>query len=306
MAKESPVSLKNLTVLGKEHLPAGGGFLILPGQLSFIDMMRLAKLLEGREIVYLVEQGVAHQPLVSLHLEKENVHAMAIVPHATNADSYRSAIAEAAKTGAVIVYLPAEAAALPAPLTTVPGVKLEFLLKAGIPVVPLHVMQKKEAALPIERRYGEDETIFAFGMALHGPEANLASYQESMYQLSEQSFASAPGLDLSLGYAMLLGLKKHGTSNFVVDGKDDKTLRYDKVLAAALALSKIVKSSTSKKRVGIILPPGLGGLLCNLAVLFAGKVPVNLNFTAGRAAIDSAIRQGEIDRFLTADIFVRK
>uniref|UniRef100_UPI003785328B AMP-binding protein n=1 Tax=Prosthecobacter sp. TaxID=1965333 RepID=UPI003785328B len=29
-------------------------------------------------------------------------------------------------------------------------------------------------------------------------------------------------------------------------------------------------------------------------------------FTAGRAAIDSSIRQGQIDRFLTADIFVRK
>jgi acyl-[acyl-carrier-protein]-phospholipid O-acyltransferase/long-chain-fatty-acid--[acyl-carrier-protein] ligase len=38
----------------------------------------------------------------------------------------------------------------------------------------------------------------------------------------------------------------------------------------------------------------------------AGKIPVNLNFTAGRAAIESAIRRGEIDRFLTADIFVRK
>jgi len=58
--------------------------------------------------------------------------------------------------------------------------------------------------------------------------------------------------------------------------------------------------------VAVILPPGIGGLISNLAVLFAGKVPVNLNFTAGRAAIDSAIRRGEIDRFLTADIFVRK
>jgi hypothetical protein len=46
--------------------------------------------------------------------------------------------------------------------------------------------------------------------------------------------------------------------------------------------------------------------MCNIAVVLAGKIPVNLNFTAGRAAIDSAIRRGEIDRFLTADIFVRK
>ena len=45
----------------------------------------------------------------------------------------------------------------------------------------------------------------------------------------------------------------------------------------------------------------IGGLMCNVAVIMAGKIPVNLNFTAGRTAIDSAIKRGEIDRFLTAD-----
>jgi acyl-[acyl-carrier-protein]-phospholipid O-acyltransferase/long-chain-fatty-acid--[acyl-carrier-protein] ligase len=306
MATESPVSLKHLTVLGKEHIPAVGGFLVLPGQLTYIDLMRLESLLGGREIVYLFEQGAALEPMVTLHLEKENVHAMAIVPHATDAAAYRSAVGEAAKAGAVIIYLPAQAATLVAPLTTVPGTKLEFLLKAGVPVLPLHIMRRMDSALPIERTYRENEIVFAFGPVLHGPDATLSSYQESMFVLSEQAFSTHPALEMSLGYAVLQGLKKHGTRNYVVDGKDDKTLRFDKVLAASIALSKVVKKSTSKKRVGIILPPGLGGLMCNLAVLFAGKIPVNLNFTAGRPAIESAIRQGDIDRFLTADIFVRK
>ena len=51
---------------------------------------------------------------------------------------------------------------------------------------------------------------------------------------------------------------------------------------------------------------GLGATIANLGLVLANKVPVNLNFTAGRPAIESAIRRGEIDRFLTADIFVRK
>jgi acyl-[acyl-carrier-protein]-phospholipid O-acyltransferase/long-chain-fatty-acid--[acyl-carrier-protein] ligase len=68
----------------------------------------------------------------------------------------------------------------------------------------------------------------------------------------------------------------------------------------------VVRRETSQQRVGVILPPGVGGLICNLAVLFAGKIPVNLNFTAGRAAVESAIKRSGIDRFLTADIFVRK
>ena len=187
-----------------------------------------------------------------------------------------------------------------------PGTKLEFLFKADVPVLPLQVMLKEEATTPVGPRHDADDRIFAFGALLQGEDVNLAAYQESMLKLSEQAFSSSPALDMHLAYAVLRGLKKHGTSNYVVDGKDERTLRYDKVLAAAMALSRVVKRETSKRRVAIILPPGIGGLICNLAVLFAGKVPVNLNFTAGRAAIDSAIRRGELDRFLTADIFVRK
>ena len=43
-----------------------------------------------------------------------------------------------------------------------------------------------------------------------------------------------------------------------------------------------------------------------MAVVLAGKTPVNINFTASRTAIESAIRQADIDKFLTADLLVRK
>ncbi len=280
--------------------------MVLPARLGYFDLMRLEALLGGREVVYLIEQGAAHDAELKAHLEKESVQAMAIVPHATEPAAYRSAVREALKGGAVIIYLPATAASVCAPITSVPGNRLEFLLKADVPVLPLQVMQRQEAAMPIERPYRDDETIFAFGALLQGEDVNLSTYQERMLELSEQAFGACEGLNMHLAYAVLLGLKKHGTGNYVVDGKDEKTLRYDKVLGAALALSRVVRRETSKARVAVILPPGIGGLICNLAVLFAGKVPVNLNFTAGRAAIDSAIKRGEIDRFLTADIFVRK
>ncbi|MDB6139925.1 MAG: AMP-dependent synthetase and ligase, partial [Verrucomicrobiaceae bacterium] len=108
------------------------------------------------------------------------------------------------------------------------------------------------------------------------------------------------------GYALLLGLKKHGATNKVFDGKEGSELRFDKVLAAALTLALHIKGQTKKKRVGIILPPSPIGLIANVAVLLAGKTPVNLNFTAGRTSIESAIKQSDMDCFLTADTFVRK
>jgi acyl-[acyl-carrier-protein]-phospholipid O-acyltransferase/long-chain-fatty-acid--[acyl-carrier-protein] ligase len=105
---------------------------------------------------------------------------------------------------------------------------------------------------------------------------------------------------------LLQGLKKHGSKNRIFDGADDSELGYDKILAIAIAFSKVIREETDQPRVAIVLPPGKGGLIANLAVLFAGKTPVNLNFTAGPEAIRSCIRQAGVDRFITADPFVRK
>ena len=54
------------------------------------------------------------------------------------------------------------------------------------------------------------------------------------------------------------------------------------------------------------MPPGKGGLIANLAVLFAGKIPVNLNFTAGKKSVESAIKQAKLDYFITAEKFMEK
>ena len=78
------------------------------------------------------------------------------------------------------------------------------------------------------------------------------------------------------------------------------------MFGAAAALSRIIRKRTKSNRVGIVLPPGKGGLVANLAVLLSGKVPVNLNFTAGSDAIQSSIDQAQLDQIITAQAFVDK
>ncbi len=306
MPSEKPVSLKNLKLIGQENLPAQGAFMILPSQLSYPDLLRLESLLGGREVTYLIEQGAALRADMKAHIEKENVHALAIVTEGTEVSIFRSAIEAETKQGRVIIYLPAQAAVINSPMSTVPGTRLEFLLKAGLPVLPLYVQSSTEVALEIEPGYDVTDVVMVFGKLLKAEDATLAAYQEALFSLAEKAFSSHPALGMNLAYALLMGLKKFGGRNKVVDGKDDRELGYDKVLAASIALAGHLKAETQKKRVGIVLPPGIGGLIANIAVLLAGKVPVNLNFTAGRAAIEHAIKSSDIDRFLTADIFVRK
>jgi acyl-[acyl-carrier-protein]-phospholipid O-acyltransferase/long-chain-fatty-acid--[acyl-carrier-protein] ligase len=58
--------------------------------------------------------------------------------------------------------------------------------------------------------------------------------------------------------------------------------------------------------VGVLLPASVGGGLANIAILFAGKAPVNLNFTAGRDTMASALEQCGIKTIVTSRVFLSK
>jgi len=76
----------------------------------------------------------------------------------------------------------------------------------------------------------------------------------------------------------------------------------------SLTLRNWLKSSEKEdeKYVGIILPPCSTGSICSLATMYADKIPVFLNFTASKDAIEHAIKKCSMKRILTSKIFMKK
>ena len=295
---------RDISTLGRENLPSGGALLI-PSQLSFLHLLHLEKLLGNRSFIYLVEKGVPRDEAIDTHLASGHIRAMEVESLTADAEPLRHTVEEEVSKGSLVIYIPGETTTQPAPLTTVPGAKLEALIHLGVPVLPLYILRRNDVTLAIESRKSESSAIFAFGPVIPAG-SSVGKYQEILMQLGEQAFAQNPLLNRNLAYALLQGLKRHGSVGTIIDGKDEQVWRFDKILAAAIVFSKHVKGATRKARVGILLPPGIGAVIANLAVLFAGKIPVNLNFTAGRAAVESSMRQADLDHYLTADLFVRK
>jgi acyl-[acyl-carrier-protein]-phospholipid O-acyltransferase/long-chain-fatty-acid--[acyl-carrier-protein] ligase len=208
--------------------------------------------------------------------------------------------------GSVVIFVPGVVYVRSGQTLTIPIEILKFLTSAGAPILPLFVDHPEDTALGTERRDEIERIVLSFGEPLQREAANLANYTENLLIAAETAFAARPILKSHLAWEMLKGLKKNSRSAEIIDGNDGCHLRFDKLLAAAIVLSKVIRQETQQKRVGIILPPGKGGLIANLATLLAGKVPVNLNFTAGEKAIQSCIAQAGLDKFITADPFVRK
>jgi acyl-[acyl-carrier-protein]-phospholipid O-acyltransferase/long-chain-fatty-acid--[acyl-carrier-protein] ligase len=294
-----------LELHGESNIPSGG-ILIIPSRLSFQDLLHLEKLLSGRKLVYLIDRALDYDPLLQAHLEKEDTHAVEFSSDENSKAVFKKEIHQYLAEGSVVVFIPGAAHTRSGQNLTIPAETLKFLTSAGAPVLPLSVDHPEETALGVESRSEVERIVLSFGEPLQREAATLANYTENLLIAAETAYSARPILKSHLAWEILRGLKKHGSAAEIIDGLDGSRLRFDKLLAAGIVLSKVIRKETQKKRVGIILPPGKGGILSNLAVLLAGKVPVNLNFTAGEKAITSCIAQADIDKFITADPFVGK
>jgi acyl-[acyl-carrier-protein]-phospholipid O-acyltransferase/long-chain-fatty-acid--[acyl-carrier-protein] ligase len=100
---------------------------------------------------------------------------------------------------------------------------------------------------------------------------------------------------------------KRNWRSFALADSSGQRLTYGRTLTAGLLLSRwLRRARTDEAMIGLMLPPSVAGALANVAVLLAGKVPVNLNFTVGREAMKAAVQQCGIRTILTSRIFLAK
>ncbi len=295
---------RHADVLGQEHI-SEQGVVVLPNRLSFKDVLLIESLFSDRQVTYLIEDRAVFDPLLTAHLEKEETSAL-VFSREDPPQQVKREIHPVLSEERVLCYVPGRAVSRDAANSSVPSETLKYLASLGAPISPLFVAHPRETRLAIEDESVHERVVFSFGRLLEKEAVTLPNYWENLLWAGVAAFETRPLFDGHLGQAVLRGLKKHGKSTTMLDGMDGSELRFDKILAAGIALSRVLRKRTSRRRVGIILPPGKGGVVANVAALLADKVPVNLNFTAGESAVKSAIKQADLDLFVTARAFQAK
>lgn len=296
----TPIQVRSL-----DRLPTDG-CLIIPGRLDAHQAGELVNALGGRGITWLVEESTIITKELESYLKLSGHPGAAFSKGDTSLQDVGENLANKILSKNLLIFVPGESDCRPGAPCRIPVETLRALCQLGLPIAPLEISVPSETCLAIENPAKLPAAILNFGKPLSKGQATIARYRESLLGAAEETFSDREFLKGSLAMALLEGLKKHGAARSLFDGTDDSELPFDKLLGAAIALSKEIKLATKKKRIGIILPPGKGGMLANIAVLFANKIPVNLNFTASHEAVRSAIKQADLDKFITADPFVRK
>ena len=297
---KGPIEFLNPEHLSKESC------LIVPGRLNPDALYGLKDVLGKRSVLWLVEETDHIVQEVQEMVEKSGAAGMAFVSTDPQPEKIGEEIRSQIEKDTLVVFLPGKMLHRPGTAVTIPGRTLNFLGQLGLPVQPLASHCPSQSRLSVTPTAGQRLEILRLGDVIPAAKVSGAAIRQGILESAQVAFSTRNFLDGSLPMALLEGLKKHGSSHALFDGTDDSKTGYDKLLGAAIVLAQEIKKETKQDRVGIILPPGKGGMVANLAVLFANKVPVNINFTGSHEAINSAIKQSGVDRFITADPFVRK
>ena len=293
---------------GVEKLPAGG-FLLLPNHITWIDAIVL-QIASPRPVRFLVYEPIYRQPALNWIFRIFN----AIPISSRRAKEAIRAAADRIRAGDIVCIFPeGELTRSGTLLRLQRGFEL-IAREAEAPVVPVWLDQLWGSVFSFQggryfrkfpRRIPYPVTV-AFGEPVVAAEATVALMRERLLILGDFAYQRRPMLRGHLAEACLRGLKRRQFDPAVTDGMEGTVTSRGTVLAASIALSRYVRKHCPSRRIAIVLPPGRAAVIANAAVMLSGKVPVNLNFTAGRAATEAAIRIAGISELITAGPVIKR
>ena len=154
------------------------------------------------------------------------------------------------------------------------------------------------------RGWPRDSVSVLFGKPLPS-ELEPAAVRLAVMELSCEYFESRKGGCGGLAREFIRTARRNWGRAAISDTAG-KRLTYGDCLKRALALSGPLKEKAAdESNIGVLLPLSANGALANLAVVLAGKVPVNLNYTLSKKALTASIAQCGINTIITSRGFLR-
>ncbi len=294
--------------IGVNRLPQGG-FLLLPNHITWVDAIVL-QLACPRPIRYIVDQEFYRNPLLRPFLQ-----TVGCIPIDTRRprSAVRAATEKISEGEIVCIFPEGQLERAGTLLRLRRGYEL-IAQQASAPVIPVWLdrlwgsifsFQGGRFFAKLPKRIPYPVTV-AFGEPLTAEAADLATVRERLLKLGEFCYSRRPSLDQHLAATCLRGLKRGPFATAVIDGIDQTKLSRGKLLGAAAALSRFLRKQFADERIAIVLPASKGSMVANLAVILAGKVPVDLNFTMGRAANESCCDRANLQVAISAARFMER
>ena len=300
-----------IRIKGAENLPPIGGALVICNHVSYIDALIL-QVVSPRRMRFLAFAG--SRPSRWLRLAYRATGVRVVDPRRARAAAKQAV--EALKAGDLVCAFPELRISRSGVVMEIRKDLIVIARTAGVPVVPVFLdrLWSPMFSFSGQKYFWKQHhhrlpcpVTVTVGDPLPGGPVDIFAVRKALLDLGEAAFSERPELLGHLGRECVRSLARRPWEVQVVDRTADRSVvKAGMLLAVAAALSRRIAAGLPDRRVGIVLPPSAGCCVANLAVVFAGKIPVNLNFTSGRAAIEASLRLGEVTTVLTAEAVQKK
>jgi len=296
-------------VVGRENIPREGPALLVPNHVSFADGLFVMTATD-RPIRFLVYADYFERRFLGWVLR-----SMRAIPISAKGgprmilQAFREA-GKALDAGEIVCVFP-EGQVTRTGLMTPFQRGLKRIVKGRTaPIIPVQLDRiSRSIFAPISHRLIPERLPFPVTVSLGAPlpaTASLFEIRQAIRDLDNQAWALRKADCHPLHHGFIRQARRNAGRLAMADLRSP-SLSFGKALAASLAMARHLRPVwDGQTNVGIMLPASKGGAIINLAAAMAGKTAVNINFTTGKAGVESAARQAKLRTIITSREFLEK
>src|SRR5262245_1185492 len=304
-------SLYRVRVLGAANVPEHGGALLVPNHVSFLDALFVVAATD-RQVRFVIDQYWYDRPWLRPMLRA----AGAIPITATGGPRVvLKALREAGQAldaGQVVcLFAEGEISRMGSTLPFRRG--LQRIVKGRtVPVVPVHLDRvygslgsARQGRVQLWPTRVPCPVTVSFGAGL--PSATTPVEVRRAVEALAANAGRLRARELPpLHVALVHRARRAPWRPCLLDSQGKRLSRLAAVASAVVLARRLRATWAGQERVGILLPPSIGGALAAFAASLSGRASVSLNFTIGAAALQSTVKQAGLRTVITSRAFLDK
>jgi acyl-[acyl-carrier-protein]-phospholipid O-acyltransferase / long-chain-fatty-acid--[acyl-carrier-protein] ligase len=299
-----------ISIVGQENMPFRGPALLVSNHVSYADGLIIGGCIQ-RFVRFMVWKPIYEMKALNWFFRK-----MKAIPVATGnprdaLQSIRSARQELEAGHVVCIFAEGAISRTGNLLPFRRGLE-KIMDGLDVPIIPVHLDRLWGSIFSFERgrffwKWPKSipyPVTVSFGRPMA---ANSAAHEvrQAIQELSAAAVTNRKTASDLLHQRVIRNARRHW-NRFAMADSSGRELTYGGMLTGSVLVAQWTRTRGEEEMIGVLLPPTVAGALVNVGITLAGRVPVNLNFTAGREAMASATQRCAIRTIVTSEAFLAK
>ena len=298
----------HLNVVGLNQFPSDKGALLLGNHSSWLDWVVLQMALP-RRVHFVMTREQNKKWYLKFFM---NFSGTFSIPD-SHSQSNKDRIKKLLEAGATVIIFPEKYISRTGQLGKFDPETINLNLSENIQIIPFYIhglwgtrfsLANKQYKQQFQHQSVNEITVHLGAPLLN--QTHIMDIKQAISQLSMQAWQQTVEKQPSIAQSILKISKRDQKKIAIIDSSNKKITYLQLLIAAKLLKSTLKKQGLFNERVGLLLPTSAAGVITNVAIIFAGKEMINLNFTLGEETLLKCIKKAKISTIITAKKFIKK